>query len=239
MFIGRASQTIADCGPSRTGLSRLADGAVSRLSGERRRFGRRAAFTLLEITLAVAILATMSLAIYRFVQSNLVAIRLSAMAVAADAQFDGLRDLLTTQWQSLPSGAGALVGEPFKSNDQSRDQITWICGPGPGLLTRYAPGDFAVTLLLQRPSEKSDQLDLGFLRKPTDNSSITNDDETWVPLIPNVRSLEIRYFDARINSWVTKWTDTATLPRLVKVTVGRGDWSVPWVVIIPLGRTPL
>jgi prepilin-type N-terminal cleavage/methylation domain-containing protein len=48
------------------------------LNSGRRVAPGRGAFTLLEITLAVAILATMSLAIYRFVQSNLTALRASA-----------------------------------------------------------------------------------------------------------------------------------------------------------------
>jgi prepilin-type N-terminal cleavage/methylation domain-containing protein len=236
MFIAQADrEAILDTGRW------ILDGNIiqHRGSGIRHRAFRRSAFTLLEITLAVAILAMMSLAIYRFVQSNLTAIRLSATGVAADAQYDGLRDLLTAQWQSLPSGKGALLGEPFKFNDKSRDEIKWICGPGPGLLTRYAPGDFVVTLRLQRPNEKSDQLDLGVLRKPKDDSSITNEDETWVPLISDVQGLEVRYFDSRVNTWVAKWTDTMTLPRLVKVTVARSDSPVPWEVIVPLGRTPL
>ena len=58
-------------------------------------------FTLLEIMLAVAILGMMAIAIFRFVQSNLAALRFSSETAAADAQYDGLRDLLTTQWQSL------------------------------------------------------------------------------------------------------------------------------------------
>jgi prepilin-type N-terminal cleavage/methylation domain-containing protein len=223
MFTDQASQTIW----------------TSSREAKRQRIRNSDGFTLLEITLAVAILATMSLAIYRFVQSSLTAIRLSAEAVAADAQYDGLRELVTSQWQSLPAGKGALLGEPYKFNDRSRDEIKWICGPGPGLLTRYAPGDFSVTLRLQRTNEKSDQLDLGFLRKPTEEASVTNEDETWVPLISNVRNMEIRYFDSRVNSWVAKWTDTVTLPRLVKLTIGRSDSPVPWEVIVPLGRTPL
>src|SRR2546423_15556528 len=96
----------------------------------------RAAFTLLEITLAVAILAFMSLAIYRFVQSNIAALRMSADISAADAQFAALRDLLTVQLQSLPAGSAALVGEPLTLNNQSRADLKWVCGPGPGLLTR-------------------------------------------------------------------------------------------------------
>lgn len=196
-------------------------------------------FTLLEIMLAVAILAMMSLAIYRFVQSNMVAIRVSSEAAAVDAQYTGLRDLLTAQWQSLAPGTGALLGEPFKFNDRSRDEIRWVCGSGPGLLTRYATEDFVVTLRLQRESEKSDVLDLGFLREPKNDTAIESEHESWVPLIENVHSLEIRYFDPRLNTWLDKWSDNVTLPRLVKVTIGRSDGTIPWEIVVPLGRTPM
>src|SRR5438034_9430717 len=101
------------------------------------RRGRRG-FTLLEIMLAVAILGMMSLAIYRFVQSNMIALRLSAEGTAADARYSGLRDLFTTQFQSLAPGTGALTGEPFKINERSREEIRWGFGPGTGLPTRLS-----------------------------------------------------------------------------------------------------
>jgi prepilin-type N-terminal cleavage/methylation domain-containing protein len=199
---------------------------------------RRRGFTLLEIIIAVAILATMALSIYRFVQSNLVAIRVSSEAIASDARYDGLREVLTTQWQSLPPGKGALLGDAYKLSDRPRDEIRWVCSAGPGLMTRYAAGDFVVSLRLQ--SEKdSDRLDLGLLRKPKEDTALTDVHESWVALIDNVSSLQIRYFNAQINVWVDRWTDTNTLPRLVKVTVGRADSTIPWEAIIPLGRTPL
>src|SRR5215470_10122474 len=147
------------------------------------RANRSRGFTLLEIIMAVAILATMAIAIYRFVQSNLVAIRLSSDAIAADARYDGLREVLAQQWQSLPSGKGALLGDAFKLNDRERDEVRWICSAGPGLMTRYAAGDFVVALRLQAAKTDSDRYDLGFLRKPADDSSLTNANETWVPLI--------------------------------------------------------
>jgi hypothetical protein len=202
------------------------------------RKNRALAFTLLEITLAMAILAMMSVAIYRFVQSNLTALRVSSEASAADARYGGLRDFLMTQWQSLSAGNAAMTGEPFKLNDRSRDEIKWTCGAGLGLLTRYAPGDFTVSMRLQRESDKSDRLNLGLLRKPQDDPSITHEHETWVPLIENVGSLQIRYFEPRLNVWVDRWTDTLVMPRLVKIVVGRSDAAVPFEVIIPLGRTP-
>ena len=200
---------------------------------------RRRGFTLLEIVMAVAILATMAIAIYRFVESNMIAIRVSSDIVAADARYDGLRDVLANEWQSLAPGKGALLGDAFKLNERERDEVRWICGSGPGLMTRYAAGDFVVALRLQSANKNSNQLELGFLRKPKGDTSLTNVNESWVPLIENVRTLQIRYFDSRLNVWVEKWTDAQTLPRLVKVIIGRSDAAAPWEAIIPLGRTPL
>src|SRR5260370_5517774 len=127
-------------------------------------------FTLLEIMLAVAILGMMALAIFRFVQTTLTGLQFSSETAATDAQYDGLRDLLTTQWQGLSPLRARMIGEPFKLNDRERDEIKWNCGAGPGLLTRYAPGEFSVVLRLQPANDKSDRLDLGILRKPHDDS---------------------------------------------------------------------
>src|SRR5213596_1497192 len=120
-------------------------------------------FTLMEIMLAVAILGMMSGSIFRFVQSNMIALQLSSDTAAADAQYDGLRDLLAAEWQSLSPLRANMIGEPFKFGDRERDVIKWSCGAGPALLTRYAAGDFYVTLRLQPESEKGNTLDLGFL----------------------------------------------------------------------------
>lgn len=200
---------------------------------------RRAAFTLLEVTLAVAILAMMSLAIYRFVQTNLTALRISAETNVLDAQYSGFVNLLTAQWQSLPSGTGALLGEPLKLNDRSRDEITWVCTAGPGLLTRYAAGEYRVSMRLRPMAKSSEEMEIGFVRKPKSDTEISADRETWIPLLPNVQSLQIRYFDPRLNTWVDKWTDTVTLPRLVKVAISKTKTAVPWEAIVALGRTPL
>jgi prepilin-type N-terminal cleavage/methylation domain-containing protein len=195
-------------------------------------------FTLLEIMLAVGILGLMSLAIFRFVQSSMIALRVSSDTAAMDYQYDGLRDLLTTEWQNLGSVRSKMYGEPFKLNERERDWVRWTSSAGPGLLTRYAPGDFTVTLRLQPESEKSNRLDLGFLRKPRNDSDAGEGNETWVPLIKNVSSLQISYFSPNLNNWIDRWSNTGQLPWLVKLTVGRADTPVPWEVIVPLKRTP-
>ncbi|MEY2558165.1 MAG: hypothetical protein QOE34_1590 [Verrucomicrobiota bacterium] len=199
---------------------------------------RRRGFTLLEIMLAVAILGLMSLAIYRFVATNLTVLRVSSEENLAEAQYSGLLNLLTAQWQSLPA-AGALTGEAFKLNDRPRDEITWVCSSGPGLLTRYAAGEFLVSMRLKRVNESSDRMEIGFMRKPRDTAEGSSEGETWIPLLNDVRTLKIDYFDSRLNAWVPKWSDTSTMPRLVRLVIGRPDRSTPWQAVIALGRTPL
>jgi hypothetical protein len=197
------------------------------------------AFTLFEITLAVMILAMMSLAIYRFVQSNLIALRVSAEINTIDARYSGFESLLATQWQSLPAGVGALVGEPLKLNDRPRDEITWVCSAGPGLMTRYAVGEYRVSLRLRATQKDSETMEIGLARRPKTDELNAGEQESWIPLLPNVQTMQIRYFDPRLNTWVDRWTDTVTLPRLVKIAITRTDSPAPWEAIIPLGRTPL
>ena len=185
------------------------------------------------------ILAMMSVSIYRFVQSNLSALRISADVNTSDARYSGFESLLATQWQSLPAGTGALLGEPFKLNERPRDEITWVCSAGPGLLTRYAAGEYRVSMRLRPVAKESDKMEIGLARRPKTDEANAAERETWIPLLPNVQSLQIRYFDPRLNTWVDRWTDTVTLPRLVKVAIARTDSAAPWEAIIALGRTPL
>ena len=83
--------------------------------------------------LAVAILGMMSMAIYRFVASNLTVLRISSEENAVEARYSGFFNLLAAQWQQLPSGVGALTGEPFKFAPQveglvrGRKNIRWGC----------------------------------------------------------------------------------------------------------------
>jgi prepilin-type N-terminal cleavage/methylation domain-containing protein len=200
--------------------------------------GRRCAFTLLEITLAVAILGMMALAIFRFVSANVVAVRLSTELNEIDASYGGLERLLTDQLRELPPGQGTLLGEPYKFEGRSRDEMTWVCGAGPGLLTRYATGEYSVTLRL-RPMPKSTGMELGVMRESEDDDRPVADNKAWVPLLTNLTSLQIRYFDPRLNAWVDRWTDQGTLPHLVRLTITRVGSTSPWVAVLALRRTPL
>ncbi len=188
--------------------------------------------------LAVVILGMMALAIFRFVAANLTAVRLSSELNEVDARYAGLANLLTEQLRDLPPGQGTLMGDAFKFENRSRDEMTWICSAGPGLLTRYATGDYSVTLR-PRPMAKGDRLELGIVRESEDDGNPVPENLAWIPLLTDLDSVEIRYFDPRLNTWVDRWTDRGTLPHLVRLTIARAGSSVPWEAVLPLRRTPL
>ena len=107
------------------------------------RVNRFLGFTLLEIIMAVAILSTMAIAIYRFVESNIIAIRVSSDTVAADARYDGLREVLANQWQSLAPGKGSLLGAsrvPTWKGISPRSSAAFIADPGRRVWHAARPG---------------------------------------------------------------------------------------------------
>jgi hypothetical protein len=87
-------------------------------------------------------------------------------------------------------------------------------------------------------SEKGEQMEIGFNRKPRETAEGSTEGETWVPLLDKVNSLQVRYFDVRLNAWVERWTDTVTLPKLVRLVIGRPD-RASTEAVIALGRTSL
>ena len=129
-----------------------------------------------------------------------------------------------------------------------------VCPAGNALLTPDARGFYQITLDLREMPRGSGHYALGLEREPwTDDDDDDDDDDDaktqaahhpptkpagraappadWVQLIDNVQSLEIAYFDARLNGWVDKWTDAAMLPNLVRVRLTAGGDSVPYELV--------
>ncbi len=184
--------------------------------------------------LAVAIIALVAMSIYRFLDTNLQAIQISTEQGSRQVELQGLMSVLQFQMNDLPrTEAGAILGEAHNFNNLSSDELQWTCGPGCGLFTQNASGQYKVTLAL-KPLPKSKDLDLGVRRMPATG---TDKDATWLHLMDGVKALEIRYFDPRLNAWLEKWTDQNARPSLLRVRLLRGNDTTPYEQILSLPPT--
>lgn len=206
---------------------------------------KRRAFTLLEVLIATMIIAMLTMTLYRFLGSNLNAIRMSTDLSDEREATQAVVRLIESQLLNLPlREASVLSGQPFKFRNLPNDEITWRSGPGPGLMTTAAAGEFNVTLTVQPVSSDSRETELGLRRRPTDPSKLADLREFdrgagdkryhWLPLIRPMAALEIRYFDAPSNLWVDAWTDPARRPNLVRVRLWRRAGDAPIEAVLPV-----
>lgn len=202
---------------------------------------RRAAFTLLEIMLAVAILTLVGSAIFRFTEVTLTATRLTLQNGESTQAAAGFARLFQAQLDSLPAaGIGAVTGASRTEGDDPRDDVTLVCEAPAALLSRRAPGAWRVqlglreggaragrggTLGMQRlgPAEDPTAVDVNAPAGPallTDAATrrkATAMAGEWVPLLENVTGFEVNYFNGRLNGWLPKWNDPNAIPDLLRV----------------------
>lgn len=196
---------------------------------------RKTGFTLLEVMLAVAILGLIAISIYRFVITTVSAVRISSEKIRDTVLMEAFTHYLREQMQALPTGRpGALFGEAHRFDGVPSDELRWVCGPGPGLMTRNAVGEWYSTLTIQR-TKKSKFYELGLRRQDTDARTTPS----WLPLMGDINAFEVRYFDPRALAWMEKWTDNVVRPALVRIKLWRTVSSDPYEVVLPLPVVPV
>ena len=212
------------------------------------------AFTLIEVMLAIAILAVICGTIYQFTGT---VIRSSDISLRTDAQeqsFAGLRRLLDAQFSALPANEiGVFIGETQEGKHGHRDALQVVCPAGNALLTPDAQGLYRVTLGLDESPQGSGHYALIMEREPrTEDIDGENNGSAFqlpavgaggvqtnrnqlpadsVRLLGGVRSLEISYYDPRLNSWQDKWNDDTLIPSLVRVRLAMENSGAPYEFI--------
>ncbi len=202
---------------------------------------KRDAFTLLEILLSVAILSMVALALYQFVGSTLISASVTYKAGTLQSELTGFNRVFQSQAVNLPSrvpsGAQLLTGKSKRGASTASDTIMWISPPGNGVFARRGEGFFFATLELL-PGKDGGRLVLSRAIIQSD-PNLPPKSVPDVPLISNVASFEVAYYDARINSWVDDWNDPAALPDLIRFrmqfTTGAPDFET--VVRLPTKTT--
>ena len=190
---------------------------------------KRNGFTLLEVILAVCLLALVGVSMYRFVETTLTAARVARASERDRALVTAIVQYLRTQMLAIPAvRAGAISGEPHRFNNVPSDELRWIARPGSGLLTRHASGEWQVTLTARQVN--GGQYELGMRRQDVEGSR----DATWLPLFGGVRGFEVRYFDAARKEWMEKWTDPQTRPALIRIKLWRDPDPEAYEMVLPI-----
>lgn len=206
---------------------------------------RRAAFTLLEVIIATAIIALLTMSLYRFITTTLLALQHTTELTDERQALGAVTKLLGAQLNDLPPRqSGALLGRQIKLKGVSTDELTWLCREGVGVMTGAAPGEYRVTLTAQESEQDRSMLELGLRRE-----LVTPDEKSdmdffkrggqaakynWLPLIRPVAGVEIRYWDARLNSPVTQWNDPNARPAFVHLKIWKHEDDLPFDVILPV-----
>lgn len=194
-----------------------------------KRSSKAVAFTLLEVMIAVAILGLVGLSIFRFVEGTLAGVASGTEMVEEASFLEGFGTFLTTQMEHLPVRLGAITGDPHRFNSVSADELRWIASPGPGMLTRFANGEYTVALTTRQVPGGG--FEIGLNRQDVD----AREEARWYPLFGEVYGFEVRYFDAARQEWVDRWSDLANRPTLVRVKLWREPEGEPheWLLPIP------
>ena len=178
------------------------------------------AFTLLEVMIAVGVIALITISLYRFVAATLTAIRVTSAVSDDRHSVVALIKAVETELQDLPPRVnGAIQGIDHKFDGLEADELQWYCKGGNGLFTKAAEGEWYSTLTIQR-NKTTRELEIGLRRRPIDAKEA---DYKWWPLLRGVSALEVRYFDKRLgaNGWVARWPDKTTRPSLVRIRIWR------------------
>ncbi len=192
----------------------------------------RAAFTLLEVALAVMIIGLTSIGVFGFVKSTLRGVSASVEDVEMQLEVERVVELVQEELYSLPArGQAMLTGKFFKNGDTNFDSMEWRSRGGSGLLTTAATGEYRVQIRIQPLKGDESKYEIGFWRRPalldTAGGLVqggSDKDETWVPLIKGAKSLTLRYWEPRLGQLVNQWQDQSSRPTFVVIGIEReGD----------------
>jgi prepilin-type N-terminal cleavage/methylation domain-containing protein len=208
---------------------------------------RRSGFTLLEVMIAVMVLAAVGVAIFRFVQGTLKAMDFSVQDTEHQLEVERVMSLVQEGLYGLqPRASGTLLGQGLKIGQRNLDTLEWRSRGGAGLMTTAATGEYRVQLRIMPLKNNPSKYEIGLWRRPalldTETGLVqggSDKDADWVPLLQDVDGLMIRYWDGLLNQATDKWVDQAKRPVFITVSIWRTGEAVPYeaVLTVPVALT--
>ncbi len=212
------------------------------------------AFTLLEILIAISILALIVTAIY---SSWTAILRATKVAQDATASVQRARIVIRVLEDSLGSAhafAQNMAYYRFLAENGSESSLSFVAHLAKSFPRSGKFGDFDVrrlTFSLEPGTQGNKQLVL----RQTPLLLETDDEEKANPLVlaENVKEFKTEFWDTRQNDWVEEWTQTNQLPKLVRIILRLSDnphslsqrepitriVSLPSVIVQPAWQKPM
>jgi len=195
---------------------------------------RLQAFTLFEVALALSILVLMVGALYAMVDAS--------MRGTADLQEMENRTRETSEFlglcrktfRTLPATA------VFQTRVVEQGSVS-----GQELIFRNAPGLFwwgdadnaSISTIVGVRAQVGGLVSLGILQDSEDEiDSYLNGGTTirpWLMLLTDLRNLQWRFYDARVQIWMNEWKDLTSRPAFVELTITTEKGSEKYTFWVP------
>lgn len=185
---------------------------------------RRQGFTLLEILLALSILAIMSVMVFGSFRSIVESVTATENAMESlhhgEIVFEQLVSSLRSAayFDSNPA-AFTFLHEPGLGTPPD-DMLSWVTGTMAFLPPRY-PTRQGLNRIFLSIEEIDGQRGLAVsayphLLNPEDDQ--VEEIEPWM-ISPRVKGLRARFYDMRTNEWVEEWEDERQIPQVLEITL--------------------
>jgi prepilin-type N-terminal cleavage/methylation domain-containing protein len=201
----------------------------------------KAAFTLLEVILAVMILGLVAVGMFQFVRSTLRAIQYSQEDTEEVLSLERLVALVQEELYNLPVRGSnvAILGEALRTGNKDFDTLEWPSRGGPGLMTAAASGEYRVKLMMRPLEGNSNKYEIGLRRRPvmldTAGGLIAGgSDATWVPLLSDTTGLRIRYWDPRMGQLLDSWREQGNRPTFVVLSILKEGENSYYEAVLPV-----
>jgi general secretion pathway protein J len=182
------------------------------------------AFTLVEIMIAISILAIILAAIF---SSWTAILRSKKVAIDSTASIQRARISLRIIEDSLTSARSFVRNNRyygFSSEAGSDGSLSFVARLAKSFPRSGKFGDLDVrrlTFSIESGPESSSQLVLR--QSPIMTDPDKDEAENPLVLAKDVKGFEMQFWDQKLNDWTDEWKDTNALPRLVMVTLKIGN----------------
>lgn len=198
----------------------------------RRQHRAAAAFTLLEVMLAIAILALLMGVMLSLVEKTLEASMMLEQEQQKLQQRQGIIDLLRTTFRILPNDV-QMISRRVNDANATQQQIVFANAP-----TVFAWGNademIHSSVVVGIPTQTGGGINFSIKRIPPPDVDLAanatpnylamlpaegsaDDTAPWLTLLENLKSVQWRFFDPRTFNWLDDWTDPNTRPSLVEL----------------------